>query len=173
MMETQRLVIRPPELRDFDDLYSMWSDPQVVQFVTGAPLTREEVWTRLLRSIGHWAALGFGHWIVSEKSNAAFVGEVGFVQHRRGISPAFDASPEIGWMIAQRAQRFGYASEAIAAALNWAHTRWPGAETVCIISPENAASMKVANRFDYRPDHETTYKNKVVSVCRRAPGHAG
>ncbi|WP_321891278.1 GNAT family N-acetyltransferase [Paraburkholderia tropica] len=160
--------MRPPELRDFDDLYRMWSDPEVVRFVTGAPLTREDVWARLLRSMGHWAALGFGHWIVAEKSTAAFVGEVGFVRYMRGISPTFDASPEIGWMIARQAQRFGYASEAIAAAHGWAHTRWPDTETVCIISPENTASLKVASRFDYRREFETTYKNKVVSVCRRA-----
>ncbi|WP_390970740.1 GNAT family N-acetyltransferase [Paraburkholderia tropica] len=70
------------------------------------------------------------------------------------------ASPEIGWMIARQAQRFGYASEAIAAAHGWAHTRWPDTETVCIISPENTASLKVASRFDYRREFETTYKKQ-------------
>jgi len=167
VIETQRLVLRPPETGHFEDLYSMWSDPEVIRHVTGQPLTREDTWARLLRSVGHWAALGFGHWVVFEKSSGTFVGEVGFVRHMRGISDDFDRALEIGWMLARRAQRLGYASEAVAGALQWADEHWPETDTVCIISPDNAASLRLASKFSYQADYESVYKGKPVLVCRR------
>ncbi|WP_322013530.1 GNAT family N-acetyltransferase [Paraburkholderia sp. J12] len=168
VIETQRLILRPPEIGHFEDLYSMWSDPEVVGHVTGHPLTREDTWARLLRSVGHWAALGFGHWVVFEKLNGTFVGEVGFVRHMRGISDDFDRALEIGWMLARRAQRLGYASEAVAAALGWADESWPQTDTVCIISPNNVASLKLASKFAYQAEYEALYKDKPVLVCRRS-----
>ncbi|TDG17294.1 N-acetyltransferase [Paraburkholderia silviterrae] len=171
IIETARLLMRPPQMEDFEDLYEMWSDAEVIRHVTGYPLTREDVWSRLLRSFGHWAAMGFGHWVVTEKANGSFVGEVGFVQYKRGISAEFDRAPEIGWMLARRAQRLGYASEAVDAALHWADVRWPGSDTVCIISPENVESLRLGDKFRYRVDHEGIYKQKPILVCRRATQH--
>jgi RimJ/RimL family protein N-acetyltransferase len=168
LIETERLVMRPPALSDFEDLYGMWSDSEVVRHITGSALTREDVWARLLRSMGHWAALGFGHWTVTDKRSGEFVGQVGFVQYMRGLGEDFDRAPEIGWTLAKRAQRLGYASEAVTAALRWAGARWPEAETVCIISPDNTASLKLANKFEYRADREVMYKDKGVLVLRRA-----
>lgn len=72
----------------------MWSDFAVVRQVTGTAITNEEAWARLLRSAGHWALMGFGHWVVSEKHSGKFVGEVGFGQYKRGIDPAFDEAPK-------------------------------------------------------------------------------
>jgi RimJ/RimL family protein N-acetyltransferase len=168
LIETDRLVLRPPALSDFEDLHGMWSDKEVVRHVTGIALTREDVWGRLLRSMGHWAALGFGHWVVADKHSGEFVGEVGFVQYRRGLGEDFDRAPEIGWMLAKSAQRQGYAAEAVTAALQWAEMRWPNAATVCIISPDNAPSLKLAEKFAYRAERQVTYKNKGVLVLRRA-----
>ncbi|MBB3259227.1 GNAT family N-acetyltransferase [Paraburkholderia bannensis] len=159
--------MRPPVLSDFAQLYGMWSDAEVVRHVTGSALTREDVWSRLLRSVGHWAAMGFGHWIVSKKCNGDFVGEVGFVRLMRGLGEDFDAAPETGWMLARQAQRSGYATEALAAALRWSAERWPASETVCIISPDNAASIRLATKFSYQADRNVTYKNKEVTVFRR------
>jgi RimJ/RimL family protein N-acetyltransferase len=167
LIETERLIMRPPELSDFQALYDMWSDIEVVRHVAGSPLSREDVWARLLRSMGHWSALGFGHWIVRDKCNGEFIGEVGFVRFMRGIGEDFDSAPETGWMLAKRAQRLGYATESLEAALQWADMRWPGSETVCIISPDNSASMKLAGKFSYQPDRNVTYKNKEVTVLRR------
>ena len=67
VLETDRLVLRAPQRPDFDVIYAMWSDLAVVRHVTGTAFTKEEAWARLLRSAGHWALMGFGYWVVSEK----------------------------------------------------------------------------------------------------------
>ena len=54
-LETDRLTLTPPTLDDFEAMYSMWSDRDVVAQVIDAPLTEEEVWARLHRIVGHWA----------------------------------------------------------------------------------------------------------------------
>jgi RimJ/RimL family protein N-acetyltransferase len=166
-LETDRLVLRPPQQADFNDIYAMWSDLTVVRHVTGNAFTKEEAWARLLRSAGHWAMMGFGYWVVSEKHSGKFVGEVGFGQYKRGIDPAFDEAPEIGWMLTSESQGQGYATEAVRAALQWADTRWPEAAIVCIISPENAASLALARKFLFAQSRTTTYKGKPTVVFQR------
>lgn len=122
VLETDRLILRPPQQADFDDIHAMWSDINVVRHVTGNAFTKEEAWARLLRSAGHWSLMGFGYWVVSEKRSGKFVGEVGFGQFKRGIDPAFDEAPEIGWMLTAESQGQGYGTEAVRAALRWADT---------------------------------------------------
>jgi len=167
VLETDRLVLRPPQRADFDDIYAMWSDLSVVRHVTGNAFTKEEAWARLLRSAGHWALMEFGYWVVSEKRSGKFVGEVGFGQYKRGIDPAFDEAPEIGWMLTTESQGQGYGTEAVRAALQWADTRWPEAEIVCIISPENAASLALARKCSFAESRTTAYKGKPTVVFQR------
>lgn len=172
-LETRRLVMRPPQIEDFDDIFAMWSDEEVVRHVTGIPFSREEAWARLLRNAGHWALLGFGHWVVREKHSSRFVGEVGFVQFRRGIDPTFDDAPETGWMLARSAHRQGYASEAVEAALQWAQRRWPDGRTVCVIAPENEASLTLARKFDYVETGRVSYKGGPTVVLERNTHRSG
>ena len=167
VLETDRLILRPPERADFDDIYAMWSDINVVRHVTGNSFTKEEAWARLLRSAGHWALMGFGYWVVSEKLGNKFIGEVGFGQFKRSIDPAFDEAPEIGWMLTAESQGQGYGTEAVRAALQWADTRWPSAEIVCIISPENVPSLALAKKCSFAPSRSTTYKGKPTVVFQR------
>ena len=167
VIETERLILRPPQHSDFDDIFAMWSDIKVVRHVTGNAFTKEEAWARLLRSVGHWTLMGFGYWVVSEKHSGKFLGEVGFGQYKRGIDPAFDEAPEIGWMLTVSSQGQGYATEAVRAALQWADTRWPEAEGVCIISPENAASLALARKCAFAQSRTTSYKGKPTVVFQR------
>jgi len=171
VLRTQRLVMSPPRLDDFEDSYAMWSDVSVVHHVTGKALTREEVWARLLRGIGHWSALGLGHWIVREKSQGKFIGEVGFLKSKRGIDVALENIPEIGWMLASAFQGQGLASEAVQAALKWSDAQWPGEPTVCLIAPKNHASLKLAERRGYAAERKTIYKDHETFILRRPGGN--
>ncbi len=52
-LDTARLVLAPRAAADLADLTAMWSDPIVYGMIGGRPQTREEIWHRLLRLIGH------------------------------------------------------------------------------------------------------------------------
>ena len=62
VIETERLRLRGHTLADFADSAAMWAEDAVTRLLGGRPLTEEEVWTRLLRYVGHWALQGYGYW---------------------------------------------------------------------------------------------------------------
>jgi RimJ/RimL family protein N-acetyltransferase len=168
-LETSRLVLAAHGLADFDDCARMWADADVTRYIGGRPFTREEVWARLHRYVGHWSLLGYGYWTAHEKASGRFVGELGFADFHRDMTPSFDGKPEAGWVLDPWAHGKGYATEAMQAALGWADARWPGTPTVCMISPENAASIHVAEKCGYRETTRTLYKGDP-SVLFERPG---
>jgi RimJ/RimL family protein N-acetyltransferase len=87
-LETERLSLEGHKLQDLPDCRALWMDPMVTRFIGGKPSTSQEVWHRLLRYVGHWAVLGFGYWVASEKASGRFVGEVGFADWKRDLDPA-------------------------------------------------------------------------------------
>jgi RimJ/RimL family protein N-acetyltransferase len=170
VLETDRLIMRPHVLADYDDSFAMWSDSEVTRFIGGQASTREEVWARLLRYAGHWALLGFGYWVVRDKASGSFVGEVGFANFRRAIEPPLDDMPEVGWALMPAAHGRGYATEAVHAALRWADAKWPAADTACIVAPDNTASLRVAQKCGYVEWAHGSYKGKPTVHLRRTAG---
>lgn len=164
---TDRLVLRPPTLADFDETSAMYGDAHVVRHLGGRAFTHEESWARLMRHVGHWQIFGFGFWVVRERQGGAYVGEVGFGEFRRDIHPSLEGSPEIGWVLAPFAQGRGYATEAALAVQEWTESRHGACRTVCIIATENAASIRVAAKCGYTEFTRTTYRNSPVILFER------
>ncbi len=166
-VETARLTLRGHRLEDFAACAAMWADPAVTRHIGGKPLTEEESWARLHRYAGHWALLGFGYWVVEEKASGKFAGEVGFADLKRGLDGALKDAPEIGWVLAPEFHGRGYATEAVRAAIAWGDRHFGSVQTICIIAPENRASMRVAEKCGYRELRRTTYKNQPIVVFAR------
>ncbi len=150
----------------------MWSDPDVTRFIGGRPFTREEVWARLLRYAGSWSMLGLGYWVVREKESQRFVGEVGFGNLHRDLTPPFGDQPEIGWVLSPWSHGHGYASEGVAAVLAWADARraqgedvW--ARTVCMIAPDNIPSIRVAAKAGYQEFARAMYNSHETILFER------
>ncbi|GHF56974.1 RimJ/RimL family protein N-acetyltransferase [Deinococcus metalli] len=151
-LTTPRLTLRPHRMDDLSDCVALWQDPVVTRYTTGKALSRQDVWTRLLRHPGHWALLGFGYWVVEDRASGRFVGEVGLGRFKRDVlaeHPELDAVPEAGWVTLPWAHGQGYAHEAVSAALAWRDGHVTGAQTFCIISPENGASVRLAERVGF------------------------
>ena len=145
----------------------MLADPQVTRYISGRGLSEEESWSRLLRYICHWSLLGFGYWLVEEKGTGTFVGEVGFANYRRDLTPSLNGTPEIGWVLATGAHGQGYASEVVRTVVAWGDEHFPSAGTACIIAPENRASIRVAAKCGYCRPQPTIYKGKPTLLFVR------
>jgi RimJ/RimL family protein N-acetyltransferase len=165
-IETERLRLRGHELGDFEACAAMWADPAVVRFIGGKPSSREESWARFLRYAGLWGHLGYGYWAIEERASGRLAGEGGFADFKREIQPALNA-PEQGWALAPWAQGMGFATEAVRAMIAWGETHLPPLGSVCIISPENAASIRVAEKVGYRQFALTSYKDAATMLFRR------
>jgi RimJ/RimL family protein N-acetyltransferase len=167
VLETERLKLRGHRLDDFAACAAMWADPVVSRQLGRKPFTEEESWTRLLRYVGHWALLGFGYWVVEEKSSGSFAGEVGFADYKRDMQSPVKELPEIGWVLAARAHGKGYATEAARAAIAWGDDHFSLSRTTCIVSPDNLRSIRVAEKCGYRNLELTQYKGKPIIVFVR------
>lgn len=170
MIETGKLRLRAPVTGDLDAIHAMRSDSDVVRHLGGRTLNREEAWHRLTRIAGHWALRGYGMFIVVEKASGRIVGEVGLFDGCRGLSPAFDNAPEAGWILAAEAHGKGYASEAAAAAHRWFAQTHGEQRSVCIIAPENRASLRVAQKLGYKSFGQVDYQGGPVTMFERIPG---
>ncbi len=157
ILETERLVLRGHRTDDFADSAAMWADPQVVAHISGTPSTAEQSWSRLLRYSGHWQHLGFGYWVVEAKADGAFIGEVGFADYRRDTMPSIDGMPEAGWALKTAAHGMGYATEAVAAMVDWADRNLASERTICLLDPTYSASINVARKAGYADGVIGTY----------------
>jgi RimJ/RimL family protein N-acetyltransferase len=170
VLETERLRLRGHRVEDFVHSAAMWSDQVVVRHTVGRPLSEEECWTRFLRYVGHWAVMGFGYWVAEEKATGKFVGEIGFADYKRDLQPSLKGIPESGWVLASQAHGKGFATEAVRAIVAWGDVHFELARTACIVSPENVASIRVAEKCGYRELARTTYKgHPVFMFFRDAP----
>lgn len=167
VLETERLILRGPRPEDLDDCTTLWREPDVIRYISGKPASREEVWARLLRYLGHWQVNGYGFWQIRERATDRFVGECGLADFKRDIAVDFAGAPEAGWALMPWSHGKGYATEAAAAALVWIAAAHP--RTVCIIDPENTPSLRVAGKLGFREFARTQFKgNDTIVFERRA-----
>lgn len=170
ILKSERLVLRPHVIDDFKDVAALWADPRVVEFISGTPSTEEQSWDRLLRYIGHWAALDYGFWVVEDRDTQAFLGEVGFADFHRGIGGPTKGLPEAGWVLAPAAHGRGIASEAVACIHQWADQTRDWAQTCAIFNPAHVASHRVAEKTGYRVVGEAQYKGFDTLIMKRVKG---
>ena len=169
VVTTERLVLRGYTANDFEPLRALWGSPEVTRYITGQPSTASESWMRLLNSAGHWTLLGFGFWLVEERTSGRFVGQVGLADFKRDIEPGFDGAPEAGWVLAPWCHGRGYATEAVQAALAWGEANIAMTRCICMIAPQHAASLRVAEKCGFRRFADAEFKGSPVTLLER-PG---
>ena len=167
VLATDRLRLRPFRTEDFEPYSAVMADPNVVRHIGGQPLAREEAWRRLLCSPGLWAMLGYGYWAVERREDGAYVGQIGFADFKRDMQPSIEGLPEMGWIFAPKAQGRGYASEAAKAAMAWVDAALKAPETVAIIDPDNAPSIRVAEKIGFAEREQAQYRGETILLFRR------
>lgn len=140
---TQRLTLRELVADDLDDMVGLLGDPVVMRYYP-APKTRPEVERWIASSRRSYAVHGFGLWRVGTH-DGEFVGDCGLTWQPVNGRMVL----EVGYHVRAALQGRGYATEAAAACRDLA--RAAGfAELTAIVHPENAASLRVAEKLGMR-----------------------
>ena len=114
MIETERLLLRPYTLSDFDSLYEILSDPETMQHYP-APYDEEKTRNWITWNLDNYEKYGFGLWAVILKETGEFIGDCGItLQNIDG-----EILPEIGYHIHKKYWRRGFAKEAARAVRDW------------------------------------------------------
>lgn len=158
VLQTDRLLLRPHQLDDFPAMLRLWSHPEVTRFTAGnRPLTREEVWQRLLRYAGLWPLLGFGYFAIIDRQTGDFLGEAGLADFHRQIEPSLDGFAEAGWALLPHYWGNGLAAEAMGAILEWYAATPDPKPVACIINPENTVSIRLAQNVGFKESGRSEY----------------
>ena len=142
ILETERLLLRVLQAGDFERYAEMLAHPSSLHI--GGPLLRHEAWRRFLQMPGAWMVQGFAMFSVVEKSSGRWMGQAG------PWCPDGWPGTEVGYSFHMDARGKGYATEACAAAMDYAFDILGWDEVIHSISPENTASQTVAQRLGSR-----------------------
>lgn len=164
--ETPRLLLRPPEAADLDPFVDIHGDPEVLAHLTlqGDP-GRAGAWRMLALLAGHWHLRGYGQWTVIEKASGLVVGRVGLWQ------PEGWPGLELGWVIRRSHWNRGYATEASRDAIVFAFDVVGADHVISMIQPENARSIRVAEKIGERFERVLELDGRPTHVygLRRPP----
>src|SRR5690348_17127547 len=140
-LETERLVLREWRADDLDVFAAMYGDAEVMRYLTGEPVARNDAWRNIAAAAGHWVLRGYGTWVVERKSDGTAVGRVGL------INPEGWPGLEVGWTLGRPYWGQGYATEAARAAMSYGFLTQDVDRLISIIDPQNKASQAVAQRL--------------------------
>ncbi|MEA2508246.1 MAG: hypothetical protein QOG21_328, partial [Actinomycetota bacterium] len=104
MIETERLRLRHFSPDDLDDLASILSDAETMQYYA-RPFTRDEARLWIDQNLQRYANDGFGLWAVESRDGGEFLGDCGPV--RRLVDGRDEV--EIGWQVKRTRWRQGIA----------------------------------------------------------------
>lgn len=168
---TDRLVLRGFREGDFGAFHALSADEQVMSQITGRALTTDESWTRMTSFAGSWLLTGIGAWAVESRDDATLAGVVGLTMGRRGLKELPEDAVDMTWVFARERQRQGLAYEACTAILSWADRTFDVDTIWAIITPQNLASLRLAERLGFTPSGESLFRGReVLLLRRRCPG---
>jgi len=159
-LETARLILREWRAADLDAFAAFYADPEVMRYLSGEPLARNDAWRNMSSAAGHWVLRGYGLWVVERKSDGAVLGRVGL------INPEGWPGLEVGWTLGRPYWGQGYATEAARPAMNYAFLTQNVDRVISLIDADNKASQAVAQRLGETcgPDYELVIAGKSYST---------
>lgn len=137
---TPRLLLRGWRMADVEPYAAMNADAETMRYLGG---TFDATATERLVShlIGLWRLYGHGMWAVEDRATGEFLGRAGL--YRAAGWPA----PEMAWSLRRDRWGQGLATEAGAAALRYGFEAVDADRIISVIHPDNAASIRVAERL--------------------------
>lgn len=139
ILETERLILREMTAEDFDALYAVLLDSDIMEHY---PYKFDEARVRrwIVRNRGRYETDGCGLWAVVLKGTGEMIGDCGItMQNIHG-----SMLPEVGYHIRADQQRKGYASEAAAACIQWAFENRDFPAVYSYMKYTNEASQRTA-----------------------------
>jgi aminoglycoside 6'-N-acetyltransferase len=154
IIETNRLILRPLNIDDVEDLLEYQSHPDIVKYIPWPERTREQVIEAAEKTIstGKYELQTEGDFVVlvwEVKNSGKVIG-----QSNMSLKSLNDHCADIGWVTHQDFQRQGYAYEATRALMSHAFSHFRLHRIVADIDTRNPESAAMAEKLGMRREAE-------------------
>ncbi|MFN8413959.1 MAG: GNAT family N-acetyltransferase [Anaerolineales bacterium] len=144
ILETERLLLRRLVMEDLDELFSLYSDPEIRKYFPEGVLNFEEAKEELEWFLnGHPKHLELGLWATIHKETGKFIGRCGLLPWM--IDEKLEV--EIAYLIDKNFWKQGLATEAAQGILQYGFEQLNLSRLICLIDPDNIASQRVAEKI--------------------------
>ena len=144
ILESKRLILRRLVSEDLDALWALYCDPEITRYIPDAPKTLDEARKELeWHKNGHPRNPDLGLWATIHKGTGRLIGRCGLLPW----TIEGQEEVEVAYTIARDFWGQGLATEAAQGIVRHAFERLNITRLICVIEPENIASMKVAEKI--------------------------
>lgn len=160
LLETKNLIINAPELADFNNLYALQTDADVMKYIGQGVRTEAEIMMGLEKAIAHYKKHGFSLGCVFEKESAQFVGRAGLI-----YTAYNDTQPdvEVAYALHRTAWNKGYGIELAKTMIHWGFQNLSVDKLVADIHPKNDRSRRVLEKAGMHYVGIGTYERNEVA----------
>ncbi len=144
ILKTKRLILRHQVIEDLDDLWALYCNPNITQYIPDAPRSRAEAKEELeWHRHGHPKHPELGLWATIHKESGKFIGRCGLLPWT--IEGQYDV--EVAYTIVQEYWGQGLGTEAAKGILHYGFEQLHLPRLICLIDPDNMASQRVAEKM--------------------------
>lgn len=162
---TDRLIIRPFQRDDFEDLHRMLSDPDVMRFSFNGPYSKQKSADFLSQCMEKSKNKQPSLLAVIDRRNRLFMGSCGFFPQKIQGKEEL----ELGYRFLKKHWGKGFATEAATAVKDYAFNEMGLTRLISLIEKENIASVRVAEKNGFKLENEIIFAGKIhlciYSIC--------
>lgn len=153
-IETKRLLLRKFEDADFERMFLMDSNPEVMKYIGVPPLTDVNESKNVIKHIQkQYAENGIGRLAVVEKESGLLIGWSGLKLLTEEIN-GYKNVLDLGYRFLPESWRKGYAYEAAKASLDFGFHQMNAEKITAYAHFENAASIHILTKLGFEKTSE-------------------
>ncbi|MCW8469353.1 GNAT family N-acetyltransferase [Fluoribacter gormanii] len=159
LLTTSRLIIQEPTPNDFDNLYQLQSNSEVMSFIGNGVRDKNEVTLGLEKAIHHYHKHQFSLGSVYIKDSHEFIGRAGLIHLNYD-----DNQPEVelAYALLPKYWGNGYATEITTSLIQFAFQKINLQKLIAVVHPGNTPSQNVLIKCGMSNTGKINYWNKEV-----------
>jgi len=148
MIETERVLLRPIESKDNEQVFSYRSDTETNKYQGFVPKELEEVNSFIAKNPAEInQPESWFQFVIIEKKSKTIIGDIGI--HFIG---ADGFQSELGCTLSEQYQGRGFATEAMKIIIDYLFKSLNKHRITCSVDPKNIGSIKLLERLDFRKE---------------------
>ena len=150
-INTKRLILKSVEKEDFNNLFQLFSDKDVMKFSLEGPFSKEKMKDFFNKMLDDEKQFSLGNCLALYKKTKEFMGVVGIYWH-------FSKKPHLAFRFLKEFWNKGFATEALNAFLTTFFKIYPGKQIEVLVEEENIPSIKVLEKLNFQFFKKTVFE---------------